>query len=270
MNTHVIILAQGNQSRLGDYAHVPKCLLRLPACNSTTILHRTLTQLWMLMDGIGNQGSNHHRVTVVSWYEVKKVLDAHPVRAGDWRPQALLTFRPSFDSLVDPGNSSLKGIARYLDVAARSGHPLHNESWPDRIVVLLGDVVYSWRCLDAMLSPSGESNIVFTGTSDLGPGGGELWGIRWDRSADLLMRRRLESALAKHPKFDAYQPGQLRNWLWEIDKSLPWAAATRANRDWFIPIDDYTKDIDVPSDVELLSPLSERAAIDDKEHGVTW
>ena len=258
--THVIILAQGTQQRLGNATGgTPKQLLPLPACNHTPIMVRTLLQLDALA------GLDHLDVTVVSWSEVFAAL---PVE-----------LRHDQVSLLAPGNSSLKGIARYLGDGAGASE------WgggsrgpvPDHVVVLLGDVVYSWSCLEAIfciprarrVDDAGNittppAQILFCGTSDIGPGGGELWGVAWTKDSHDEMMLALATALARHPKFeDTYQPGQLRQWMWAVHPEFHRTLRYRA-------IDDYTMDVDLPEHVPLLAEVSERAAADDLEHGVSW
>jgi hypothetical protein len=83
---------------------------------------------------------------------------------------------------------------------------------------------------------------------------------------------RLSEALDKHPPFDEYQPGQMRRWLW----SLMMTPGEIRERDYlamtglYVRVDDYTRDIDLPEHVAMLPTLSELAAQDDLEHGVTW
>lgn len=266
-STHVIILAQGNQRRLGVAAKHPKCLFPLEHCGGRPILYRTLVQVWKLLDGVGineDGNGNWHRATVVGWYEVKKWLDINPVFV--WPPHSdriarhSAQFVPEVESLADPGNSSLKGIARYLD----TGRARQYASWPERTIVLLADVVYSWRCLEVLFAET-KHTVCFAGTNNLGPGDGELWGIQWDRSADRLMMMCLRRALEKHPRFEEYQPGQLRNWLWQVDE-----VSRSGDRGWFTAVDDYTMDVDLPEHIPLLGPASSAAADDDLRHGVHW
>jgi hypothetical protein len=269
--THVIVLAQGSQKRLNT-TH-PKCLLPLPACGGRSILYRTLHHVWSILD---RQQVADRRVTVVTWYEVKKWFELNDVwlYRDETQPRRRgIGDLLDFVSLADPGNSSLKGIARFL--ASDQGALWRG----DRTIVLLGDVVYSWRCLDALFTESITDNLCFAGSGDLSPGGGELWGIRWDRSVDRLMMDCLDRALLKHPRFEDYQPGQLRGWLWEVDKDLDEVARETAvtptgyvwrKRTWFRAVDDYTMDVDVPEHIPLLMPASQKAAADDREHGVRW
>jgi len=271
LSTHCIVLSQGSQRRL-NMTH-PKCLLPLPGCGGRPILYRTLHHVWSILErqrsararaaAESHPGVVDQRITVVTWYEVRKWFELNEVWVDDGtNSRRRRAFAPEFISLADPGNSSLKGIARFL--ASDQGALWRG----DRTVVLLGDVVYSWQCLDALFTENISDNLCFAGTSDLSPGGGELWGIRWDRSVDRLMMDCLDKALLKHPRFEEYQPGQLRNWLWEVDKKLD--EVSGGFRTWFCPVDDYTLDIDLPEHIPLLGPASDKAAADDREHGVTW
>lgn len=240
MQTHVIILAQGTQRRMGEGA-MPKQLLPLPACDGAPILGRTLRQLHHL---------DQNLITLVTWHEIASQIAAYSTSALD------------VCSLAIPGNSSLKGIHRYLDNQALIvGAPK-----ADRTVVLLGDVVYSWHCLGAIFADASNPNgapIVFVGTSNIGPGGGELWGVAWNKDGDAVMLAALEHALAKHPPFSEYQPGQLRRWMWSIHPSFQLTSRYRR-------IDDYTMDVDLPEHIDLLVDVSERAAADDFDHGLAW
>lgn len=244
--THCIVLGQGTQRRLTGVT-TPKQLLPLPACGGTAILARTIRQVSSIFGAErGSPAPTGNRITVVTWPDVMlKLNDLH--------------YYLDLIQLADPGNSSLKGISRYLALAAafRTDVP----RWPMRTVVLLGDVVYSWACLKAIF------DISFVGTSDLGPGGGELWGLSWWHNNDQLMRTALDMALTKHSKHeDEYQPGQLRHWLWAVDSLMPGIAS----RTWWTPCDDYTCDIDLPADLDKLEPASVAAAADDARHGMKW
>lgn len=273
MNTHVIILAQGAQKRLPNLP-LPKQMLRLPGCGDVPILHRTLRQIWNLMGGV----SADDRVTVVTWLPLMEELASLALDVED--PAKLMslpgcadampwTFTPSTTTLIDPGNSSLKGIANYLDDHRRATAGVY-----ERTVVLLGDVVYSWACLRAIFEMT-HWRCGFVGTSDLSPSGGELWGVSWQRTAEHTMFSALACALDNHPKFREYQPGQMRRWLWEIDKLIDGPHVVPGNvgqapRTWYRAIDDYTRDIDLPEHVDMLGQLSAAARDDDAENGVTW
>ena len=245
MTTHIVILAQGRQERLASVLTTPKQLVPLPACNNTPILQRTLLQLNM------SCAPATTRVTVVGWHEVTKEL-----RHGMLDVEAT--------SLADPGNSSLKGIHRYLETHELTA----GAARADRMVVLLGDVVYSWLCLEAIFAgfATDTPKCRFVGSDNISPAGGELWGLAWQRSdkpTQVAMMAGLERAIAKHPPYESYQPGQMRRWMWQIHPAFQTTAKYRR-------VDDYTHDIDTPKDLSLVQGLSEKAAADDAVHGVTW
>lgn len=278
MNTHVIILAQGCQRRMGDLA-VPKQLLTLPAhaahkAPNTQIVNRTIMQVAKILthearescESMFREWLSHH-LTVVANQAFEERME--PVKIPILRgigAEIGMEIYPSFCALADPGNSSIKGLSRYLD---------HVPVDPVHTVVLLGDVVYSWACLEELLRRAHDGDVTFAGTSDLGPGGGELWGVAWYKSTDRMMRGCLAQGLAASSKHqDVYQPGQLRHWLWAVDRflsprdGLPDPAQWSGARDWWVPIDDYTMDVDLPEHIDLLRDASDKALADDLAHGV--
>lgn len=230
----VIILAQGTQSRLG-MRHGYKQLLPLPSCGGVPILARTLAQLGKIVPA-----SN---VTVVTWRDIAARLPA------DCRCV----------ELEDPGNSALRGIDRYL----RSGQRMIAAA--DYTMVLLGDVVYSWRCLGTLAHLGTTSG--FVGTADLAADRGELWGIAWCRQAEIQMRSSLSDGLLRHPPFEEYQPGQLRRWIAGFERGdLRDHVERLRRRGRYVDVDDYTRDIDLPAHIALLPQLSELARVDDLAH----
>lgn len=296
MTTHVIILAQGQQTRLPDL-DVPKQMLELPACGGVSIIERTLCQLAMLNRPclcyrcMGDGG--HHGACVAPMVTVVcggSMVILVPMGGTEIVRKATgVRLNIAGHQLPDPGNSSLKGIARYLDLAYEG---FASGRWDgvvvDQTVVLLGDVVYSWACLHACLTPT-HWHMGFVGTKDLSRSDGELWGLTWEKPVEPPMMSTLDLALAKHPPFhDTYQPGQMRRWLWEFDEYIdgPDLASylhnetisrvlrhpdnQLAKRTWFTAVDDYTRDIDLPEHVAMLPALSEQAAADDREHGLVW
>jgi choline kinase len=262
VKTHVIILAQGTQQRMGT--PFPKQLLPLAGCARESILGRTLRQLAAPRSPV-RPGPAGARVTLVTWNDVAQSLFPG-IRMN--AVSCHFNAHPSMDmdvvTLPDPGNSSLKGIYRYLELIA-GGQRF------DRTVVLLGDVVYSWACLEAIFADLTQfvgwrspAPVRFVGTSDISPSGGELWGVSWLAEADVTVTHALESALAKHPPYqDTYQPGQLRRWMWALHPSFQTTSRYTA-------IDDYTMDVDLPEHVSRLVPASDLACADDREHGVRW
>lgn len=243
MTTEVIILAQGTQKRLGmRYGY--KQLLRLPECGGVPILQRTLCQI-----------SHIHPdalITLVGW---KPVTDPMVALAFPFGVQAV--------ELEDPGNSSLKGIARYLE-ARGARHGFHHT------IVLLGDVVYSWACLEAIWRMSAAYG--FVGTSNLSEGGGELWGVAWAKGHEDTVMSDLRDALLRHPIEDQeYQPGQLRRWLLGWRKGSLQARVTKMrDAGVYYGVDDYTMDVDLPYHIPALGPTSKMAVVDDAKHRLFW
>lgn len=247
MLTHVIILAQGTQQRLIGCS-TPKQLLPLPACGGTPIVARTMGMVGRLLRAWPEQA---HLVTMVTWHEVWRDLP-HP-----WTGTGLAI---ELVSLLDPGNSSLKGIARYLDGPREK---LHQDF--DRTVVLLGDVVYSWPCLEQLFDVGPEESSdadVFAVSPDLSASAGELWGLAWHRDAEVRMRAALRTALEKHSAHDdIYQPGQLRRWYYaRIAQGMCRVAV----------VGDYTMDVDLPAHIDQLGAASLSAVDDDKAHGLLY
>lgn len=246
MRTEVIILAQGNQSRLRGMSGY-KQMLALPDCGDTPILARTVQQLCRYL-GEGDA------ITTVAWPTLGNLE-----LVGTGRP--LPDYRHL--TLEDPGNSSLKGIARYLERRG-AGHGF------GATIVLFGDVIYSWDCLDTLMASRDAWS--FVGTADLSASGGELWGVVWGAEHEQHMKGSLADSLLRHPPFeDEYQPGQMRRWM------SGWLRGDIAeHRDKLIKyghyksIDDYTQDIDLPAHVAMLPSLSRHANVDDVNHGMMW
>ncbi len=274
MNTHVIILAQGEQKRLPNLV-APKQMLPLPACGDVPILYRTLAQVARLCPELTPlTWDKGWQVSVVCWLPLSEEI----MRAS-LPPQIVRDRAMSIETatLPQPGNSSLKGLARYLTQRAAAGY-----DEPGRTIVLLGDVVYSWACLRELFA---EAKSRFVGTSDISESGGELWGFAWTRgTAARSIHECIVRALNRHPSFQAYQPGQLRRVLWEtMAPSVAGLTATdwkgvvadmaengATALPWYRAIDDYTRDIDLPKHVEEIGALSIAARDDDAQNGLAW
>jgi hypothetical protein len=272
MKVRVIILAQGTQQRFTGLK-IPKQLLELDGLGTKTILDRTLFQLCFM------PGEVH--CTVVC----DGALRAHvePLcRDGRMSAEApghlKLTNLASTATLIamdvhtlpDPGNSSLKGLQRFLrdDTASLSA---------DAIVVLLGDVVYSWSALRALWQC--PTPLAFACTPNISPGAGELFGIVATSPGQLMAA--VDVAMERHsPKQvdKTYQPGMLRLVLFAIDKMHQWMGDSPtalgdhalADRPWFISIDDFSRDFDKPSDLEQMPATARAAREDDARSGFTW
>lgn len=254
MTTHVIILAQGSQTRLPGL-RIPKQLLDL-------VVPGPIAPVWR-----GNGSVSVHKISILE--RTFQMLVAMPATAyvtvvgGATIVSAVSAIgrHVAFGmTLNDPGNSSLKGAHQVLANQCDPDVCAADCRWQaDRTAILLGDTVYSWKCLREILSPR---PIAFVGTGDLGRSEGEIWGISWNRDQDEVMRRAREAALADHPPahFTEYQPGQLRRWLWahcNFDRT-----PVTPYRDYY-EVDDYTRDIDIPTHLELLPALARAAYEDD-------
>lgn len=277
--THVIILAQGRQTRMGEMTR-PKQLLPLPAhvaadVQNMRILDRTIAQVSRILIGDAenvidaSRAVRSHGVVVVGNHRLR-----------DAEPRGHVPLGPDIDGWVDfgvsaevytlaePGNSSLAGVSRLLT-------EIDDNEYGDqfqRRIILLGDVVYSWACLEKLFRPEDAGDVTFCGTPDLDRERGELWGVAWyRRTSEKMMHNTLSQALAASSKADddVYQPGQLRHWLFAVDRHL---ANPRegglGEREWFVPIDDYTVDVDLPEHLIDLARSSLQALQDDKEHGL--
>lgn len=246
----VVILSQGQQSRLGDPKLVGyKQLLPLQACAGAPILLRTYRQLMARPDSFD--------VVLVAWPEILAGLAGSPMQRDPF-----IEYRNHLVTLAVPGNSSLRGIHRYL-------HSSIGSRDREDTIVLLGDVVYSWACLDALFAMAKVGG--FVGTSDLSGDAGELWGVAWPGRLSQYMFRELEDALLFHPPFDEYQCGQMRRWVSGFRTGSLVGEVARRRRDGsYLDIDDYTRDIDTRAQLALLPELSTRAAADDEAHGLLW
>jgi hypothetical protein len=250
MVTEIVILAQGQ--RLGAHGLAP--LQPLPYCGGVPVLCRTIRQVNLLQAG---SPDGMWWPKVVTWGDVK-VATSWPNEDGRF------TVTPSYDVLPEPGNSALKGIARYLELRD------HRIFRYDRTIILLGDVVYSWACLRAIWEMSKIAG--FVGTRNLALEKGELWGVAWSRALEDRMMSDLRDALLRHPPLDdGYHHSQLRRWIsgWRRGDLSDHIAKLR-KVDAYVDIDDYTHDIDAASDLVLLPELSSVAASDDAQHNVQW
>lgn len=254
MRRHVFILAQGSQSRLPDLP-IKKQLIplyhgdnvsrdpRLGNRAYLTIIERTIHQVRAI-----DQTAS---VVVVGGHEIRRSLD--PIVGVP----AVMDLRVV--PLANPGNSSLKGLSQIVD--ARDHEVMAQVmDEPSSTTVLLGDAIYSWDCLRLLMMPKGAGGdlIRFVTTSDLSSIDGEVWGIEWRRQADAMFAVKVKLALAEHPPFSEYQPGQLRRLI----------KVTNAHT--IVHCDDYTRDIDVPDHLGLIAGLAVKARADDVRQGFVW
>lgn len=262
MKRHVIILAQG-QERVPDMLR-PRQMIGLPLCGGMAIMGRTIM--------MARELDRDARITVVSELELyAPMFRWAPAKLdGEWPApssyEKLIALRGDVDlettELPDPGTSALKGISRYLDHRRDVENLGALEFTPSQTVVLLGDCVYSWRCMNVLFSDALPYN--FVGTSELTDARGDIWGITWRKDADDVLQGWMKKALRKHPATDTYHASQLRQWLFVARAELDPQPAL------YTAVDDYTRDFDVPSDLDHLYAVSGRAAMDDIAHGLHW
>lgn len=257
MTRHVIILCQGQQTRLPMLA-TPKQLLLLQVptdeyrnsvFDEKSILERTMEMVWH-MDPAAN-------VCVVGGEAIEHAVQKLKPLHNTWMQGALHVV-----TLTSPGNSSLKGLAQILAVRARDKDRVEWSPVHSQTVVLFGDAVYSWDCLSKIMSTetygNGPARPVYVTSGDISPSGGELWGLAWRATGDDAVLRGLHEALDNHPPFDStYQPGQMR-------RLMKYAVGFQFG------VDDYTRDIDVPAHLDLLPGLALLAKADDAKHFMEW
>jgi hypothetical protein len=261
---HVIILAQGQQSRLPDLL-IAKHLLEIPHTGEI-ILKRTLrlvseiaptaaiTLVAPMSTAAALGRSGYKSVSVDAGDHELIFVDDHRPGAFQepaWRGRRLIDVF----TLRDPGNHAVAGLQRYLRA---------RDFVEDQTVVLLGDVIYSRAALTAILTGTAREadpvfdGVTFVGTPDLTGGGGELFGIRVSgKRRDVLLADLPRSSSA----FTAYQPGRLRELLWELQKRNRISWDLRVHRQApYIPISDFTTDIDTPADLANLPELGKLVA----------
>jgi hypothetical protein len=291
----VVIMAQGQQTRLPDLK-IPKQLLPLPLCN-TTILDRTLTMLTSddrvgeivvigcfarhLTDG-GDGYFNLGRWAPCTSDDADATMSTTSRKRAGSPPVCLEVVK-----LNAPGNSVIRGLRairpylRQEAVIAGGAGMADSELDFTRTVILLGDVVYSRRCL-AALADKAPAKVWFAVSPDLSPGGGEVFGCSYDQDGTEEFLSILDNVV--HPPFtDTYQPGQLRRLLWERQRRIYElemsertdtevravvleGARQRPSDKCCTIMNDFTTDIDTIADLRLLGDLDVRAWEDDHHH----
>lgn len=135
----------------------------------------------------------------------------------------------------DPGNGLLDGIWNTRAL------------WADHTTYLLGDVVFSRAALQQCLVPNDFAFIGRQGPNRYtGYPHGEIFGLSLSRVAQHVVTRVITA-----PDVRQHREGRLWG-LWERVKNLvTWSA-----------VDDWTNDVDVPSELEALRKLSTTIAAD--------
>lgn len=154
---------------------------------------------------------------------------------------ALGAGRPGLVTLADPGHCILDGIAQTADL------------WGEgRVVILLGDVVFSRAALRAIFDD--DRPFFFAGTKVISESMGELFGVSFAPDRHERMRHLLETvpcrfgANGRPMRYAAgQQGGHLRRLLWHSQNG-----DRRPQQRRYLEIDDWTDDIDEPADLDRL------------------
>lgn len=243
---NILLMAQGQQRRLPDLKH-PKHLL---AVGGEPILVRTLRMLrdstpgpWTRMDKdsvtiVGN-ASDFSRATVAAGLE------------------GLVDIIPN----NEPGACIVDGM-----IASRAswGYDL------GRTLILLGDVVWSWAALEQVLAD--KRPIVFAGTPVLTAAEGEVFALAFDDPEELhrlciTCPCRVDGSRAR--SFMKAQGGHMRRLLWWTQECKKLRLPARSKQTWhpdvYLPIEDWTDDVDTPADVARLPELARLAELDERQ-----
>lgn len=224
----VIVMCQGQQRRLPNLTH-SKHMLEV---GGEPILSRTLR---LLATHIG--GASKCPVVVFGNKDLMPALQAGE-RAGLRSP--LLAQFPA------PGTCVVDGI-----LAARAAW-----DWDGRTTILLGDVVWSSLALTAFLLD--QRPLVFAGTPDISNSGGEVFGVSFTNEKEMTVLTM--SCPCRKVNFSIPQGGHLRRLLWhaQAQRGLVAPDGQTWHPDLYLPITDWTDDVDTPADVARLPELGQR------------
>lgn len=239
---NILLMCQGQQRRLPNLTH-SKHMLEM---NGETILGRTLRLLAAHVGGPSKVG-----IVVFGSKDLMPALEAGE-RAGLRIP--LLAQLPA------PGKCVVDGI-----LAARPAW-----DWEGRTIILLGDVVWSRSALAAFLAD--PRPLVFAGTPDISNSGGEVFGVSFTSEKEMTVL--CMSCPCRKVNFSVVQGGHLRRLLWHAQQQKGLVPPDDLGNqepvqtwhpDLYLPITDWTDDIDTPADVRNLPELAYQSAIE--EHG---
>lgn len=247
MKTQILILCNGQQRRLPMLPH-PKHMLEV---GGEPIIERTIRLLYELQPG----GAWAAGVIGPAAFDAAiEQSRAQQPREEAWR---ISRFRAE-----DPGHCIVDGI-----LAARA--TWHDPEFPvARRVILLGDVVWSRAALTKVLAETRP--LVFAGTPVLTAAQGEVFALVFDNPQHVknlceTCPCRMDGKRVRtfpHPR-----GGHLRRLLWHAQEARGRFEAM-GSQTWdpalYLPIDDWTDDVDTPDDVARLPTLAQFIAIEDR------
>ena len=166
--------------------------------------------------------------------------------------------------MIDPGRCIVDGILATRDLWA-------GERVVGRTAIVLGDVVWSRAALRSLVDD--PRTLVFAGTPDVSSSRGEVFGMTFDAPGWVSYLADTCPCRSANRSFSLQQSGHLRRLLWwaQHELNLHPFAVNGIDQTWhpsvYLPVTDYTDDIDTPADVAALPALEEA---DNAEASTCW
>jgi hypothetical protein len=204
------------------------------------------------------------RILVVGGDVIQRAVLPYPGSVVDDKPPGRLATGAQIGvlTLTVPGNSALAGLQQVLPI----GGPYSER----RSIVLLGDVIYSRDAMGKILHSDQE--MVFVGTPNLAADAGEIFAVAWGPAQAARVKHMIDQSCFEAPRFSAYQPGQLRRILWKAIGYVPepkhFGSYLIAEK-CFLPIDDWTMDIDTPADLGKIDQIDRYAMVEERDREKT-
>lgn len=147
----------------------------------------------------------------------------------------------------DPCHCILKRMMQTLDLWGKR-----------RTFLLLGDVVWSWVALQAVMGD--RRSLLFAGARDATISCGELFAMTWAASENDRVAGTLRASPCGWEQHERGQPGHLRYLLRALiaplggpnNPPIPWHELPN-----YLTIEDYTCDIDTPTDWQRMQSLEQ-------------
>jgi hypothetical protein len=153
-------------------------------------------------------------------------------------------------TLGNPGFCVLDGIAQLGEFFADAD-----------VRIFLGDVVWSPSAFQSFLLGKGVPYF-FAGNTSIGHETGELYGLGFEPRGRFWIEHLLRIAPCRMVAHDRGQPGHLRNLLFSASAAYELPPRKLYADDIYIPIDDWTRDIDKPEDLASIPSLVERIGVE--------